>query len=168
VIAAPACDVPGDLMMPKLDITPGVPAYDVPAFEPKRTVVPETLPAAPMKLPMDKLPSSSNAIPPAGKSIEIRRDPVTTIPGPSGVPEFIPSPRKTTTPPAQSIEFRREPLGAVPLITDLPVAAPGTSKTAPVVVPNRNTMAPNSLVAPPAVNLPPAPDIVIPDLSRQP
>ena len=42
-----------------------------------------------------------------------------------------------------------------------------TAKTAPVVVPNRNPTAPNSLVAPPAVNLPPIPELVIPDLSGQ-
>ena len=153
-------------MMPKLDTTPGLPAYDVPALGPKETVVPETLRQSPSKLPMSNLPPSSNVIPPAGKSIEIRRDPVTTIPGPSEVPEFIPSPRKTPTPPAQSIEFRREPQAAVPVITDLPVVAPGTSKAAPAVVPSRSSTSPNSLVAPPAVNLPPISDIVIPDPAR--
>lgn len=127
VIAAPTCDVPGEHMMPKLERTP-----DVPAADKMPSPGPETLPPA----------KQLSAKQPAGKSIEIRREPVTTSPVINEMPEIISTPRKAT-PASQSIEFRRAPLGTVPVVTDTPVTAPGTapgtSKSAPVIVPSRIT-----------------------------
>lgn len=165
VIAEPPCDIPGAQMMPKLELTPGVPA-------PERTptLLPARLLPSSAKLPLDKLPPAQQSG--AGKSIEIHREPVTTMPSNNATsnnatPEIVPNSRKTTPPAAQTVEFRREPSASVPVIIDMPAVAPGTSKSAPTTVPGRTTTAPGSLVAPPTVNLPAIPELIIPDLPRQ-
>lgn len=140
----------------------GVPRMTPPGQAPYVPTPPFQMPGAPMPgAPMPGTPMTG--------ALPLVRD----IEGPPSRSPVAPAVREVVgdrMPVGTTVEYRREAVAVPAAVKGASAIAPGASKAPPVTVPSADmsqTLVISPPASPPAVNLPPAPDLIIPNVPPQ-